>query len=86
MCAYFDSNNDNYKGLSISTAYYILLSVIFRNAGGVIDGRKYSEHALERMVPDTVQVRAELTKRARERAERKGYAFGSDKYMEELKS
>ena len=30
--------------------------------GGVIDGRKYSEHALERMVPDTVQVRAELTK------------------------
>ncbi len=37
------------------------------------------------MAPDTVQVRAELTKRARERAERKGYAFGSDKYMEELK-
>lgn len=37
--------------------------------GGVIDGRKYSEHALERMAPDTVQVRAELTKRARERAE-----------------
>lgn len=28
--------------------------------GGVIDGRKYSEHALERMAPDTVQVRAEL--------------------------
>ncbi|WP_076876196.1 S-layer homology domain-containing protein [Bacillus cereus] len=53
--------------------------------GGVIDGRKYSEHALERMAPDTVQVRAELTKRARERAERKGYTFGSDKYMEELK-
>lgn len=37
------------------------------------------------MAPHTVQVRAELTKRARERAERKGYAFGSDKYMEELK-
>ncbi|AHX17199.1 hypothetical protein ORM92_05900 [Bacillus cereus] len=53
--------------------------------GGVIDGRKYTEHALERMAPDTVQVRAELTKRARERAERKGYTFGSDKYMEELK-
>ncbi|EOO70921.1 hypothetical protein IIC_04470 [Bacillus cereus VD021] len=25
-------------------------------------GRKYSEHALERMAPDIVQVRAELTK------------------------
>ncbi|MED2981470.1 hypothetical protein P4311_08480 [Bacillus thuringiensis] len=37
------------------------------------------------MAPDAVQVRAELTKRARERAERKGYTFGSDKYMEELK-
>ena len=74
------------KGCLYRQLIIFLLSVIFRNAGGVIDGRKYSEHALERMVPDTVQVRAELTKRARERAERKGYAFGSDKYMEELKS
>lgn len=53
--------------------------------GGVIDGRKYTEHALERMAPDTIQVRAELTKRARERAERNGYTFGSKEYMEELK-
>ncbi|PFZ89001.1 S-layer homology domain-containing protein [Bacillus wiedmannii] len=53
--------------------------------GGVIDGRKYSEHALERMAPDTIQVRAELTKRARERAERKGYSFGSKDYVKELK-
>ncbi|WP_410985605.1 S-layer protein [Bacillus cereus] len=52
--------------------------------GGVIDGRKYTEHALERMAPDTIEVRAELLKRARERAERNGYTFGSDKYMEEL--
>ncbi|PFJ14640.1 S-layer protein [Bacillus cereus] len=52
--------------------------------GGVIDGRKYTEHALERMAPDTVQVRAELIKRARERAERKGYKFGSDDYVKEL--
>ena len=59
--------------------------MIFRNAGGVIDGRKYTEHALERMAPDTIQVRAELTKRARERAERNGYTFGSKEYMEELK-
>ncbi|MGQ8857058.1 pre-toxin TG domain-containing protein, partial [Bacillus sp. TSA_307] len=53
--------------------------------GGVIEGRKYTEHALERMAPDTIQVRAELTKRARERAERNGYTFGSKEYMEELK-
>jgi hypothetical protein len=53
--------------------------------GGVIDGRKYTEHALERMAPDTIQVRAELTKRARERAERKGYPFGSKEYVNELK-
>ncbi|WP_410985314.1 hypothetical protein [Bacillus cereus] len=52
--------------------------------GGVINGRKYSEHALERMAPDTIEVRAELTKRARERAEKKGYKFGSDDYMKEL--
>ncbi|MCQ6337357.1 hypothetical protein N7976_23010 [Bacillus thuringiensis] len=37
------------------------------------------------MAPDTIQVRAELTKRARERAERNGYTFGSKEYMEELK-
>ncbi|WP_179877681.1 hypothetical protein [Bacillus pseudomycoides] len=34
--------------------------------GGVINGRKYSEHALERMAPDTVEIRAELNTRARE--------------------
>lgn len=39
--------------------------------GGSINGRKYSEHALERMAPDTIEVRAELTKRARERAEKR---------------
>ncbi|MGU3370289.1 hypothetical protein [Bacillus mycoides] len=53
--------------------------------GGGIDGRKYTEHALERMASDTIQVRAELTKRARERAERKGYPFGSKEYVNELK-
>ncbi|HDX9610163.1 TPA: hypothetical protein ROY01_001154 [Bacillus toyonensis] len=34
---------------------------------------------------DTIQVRAELTKRARERAERKGYPFSSQEYVNELK-
>lgn len=32
--------------------------------GATIGGRKYSEHALERMAPNTIQVRAELEKRA----------------------
>ena len=59
---------------------------VCQRGGGVIYGRKYTEHALERMAPDTIQVWAELTKRARERAERNGYTFGSKEYMEELKN
>ena len=35
--------------------------------GSEIGGRRYSEHALERMAPDTLQVRAELEKRAIEK-------------------
>ena len=29
--------------------------------GGVINGREYSQHAMERMAPDTPTVRAELS-------------------------
>lgn len=32
--------------------------------GGTINGREYSQHAMERMAPDTPQVRAELSRRA----------------------
>ncbi|MGG0516193.1 S-layer protein [Bacillus pseudomycoides] len=46
--------------------------------GGVINGRKYSEHALERMAPDTIQVRAELEKRAKSR----GLVRGTQKFKE----
>lgn len=54
-------------------------------SGKVINGRYYTKHVLERMAPDTPQVRAELTKRAHEFLTKKGYEFGSDKYIEKFK-
>ncbi|SDC97487.1 hypothetical protein SAMN04488112_1254 [Melghirimyces thermohalophilus] len=40
--------------------------------GGAIDGREYSEHALERMAPDTIEVRAKLERRAVEKGLKPG--------------
>ncbi|MCY7478754.1 pre-toxin TG domain-containing protein [Paenibacillus larvae] len=40
--------------------------------GGKIGERRYSEHALERMAPDTIQVRAELERRAIEKGLKSG--------------
>jgi RHS repeat-associated protein len=49
--------------------------------GGMrISGRWYSEHALERMAPDTPQVRAELRTRAAARLERLGFRPGNPAY------
>lgn len=48
--------------------------------GGTINGRKYSEHAMERMAPDTPAVRAELHTRAMERAEVAGLKPGTVEY------
>jgi len=48
--------------------------------GGTINGRKYSEHALERMAPDTPAVRAELHTRAVERAEAASLRLGTVEY------
>ena len=50
--------------------------------GGVINGREYSQHAMERMAPDTPQVRAELSRRAEKAAEQLGYKPGTQKYYE----
>lgn len=50
--------------------------------GGVIKGREYSRHAMERMAPDTPQVRAELSRRAEKAAEQLGYKPGTQKYYE----
>ncbi len=49
---------------------------------GVINGREYSQHALERMAPDTPQVRAELSRRAEKAAEQLGYKPGTQAYYE----
>ncbi|WP_185389472.1 hypothetical protein [Listeria newyorkensis] len=53
--------------------------------GGMINGRKYSQHALERMAPNTIQVRAELTKRAQEQAVKKGFKTGTREYSDFIK-
>jgi hypothetical protein len=46
-----------------------------------INGRWYTEHALERMAPDTPLVRAELTNRVVKRLERLGIKRGSSAYQ-----
>ena len=50
--------------------------------GSIINGREYSQHALERMAPDTISVRAELEKRAMNAAVENGYSIGGNKYNE----
>ncbi|TDF94143.1 hypothetical protein [Paenibacillus piri] len=50
--------------------------------GGTIGGRQYSEHALERMAPNTLEVRAELTTRAYEKAAEKGFQQGTKEHAE----
>ena len=46
--------------------------------GGIINGRRYTQHALERMAPDTLQVRAVLEQRAIQQ----GYMRGSKKFID----
>ena len=53
--------------------------------GGEIGGRKYSEHALERMAPDTIETRAELTTKATEKAVERGLNPGTQEFDEYLK-
>ena len=48
---------------------------------GYINGRKYSQHALERMAPDTPQIRAELEKRAADLAKKIGYKPQTREYI-----
>lgn len=52
-----------------------------REGGGLrIGGRWYTEHALERMAPDTPQIRAQLTTRVGARLERLGIGPGHPAY------
>ena len=48
--------------------------------GRTINGRRYSQHALERMAPDTPQVRAELYTRATKLAQERGFLPGTTQY------
>jgi hypothetical protein len=51
-----------------------------QKGGEIIDGRKYTEHALERMAPNTAEVQAELHTRAMERANIAGIKPGTEEY------
>ena len=53
--------------------------------GGTINGREYSQHAMERMAPDTPQVRAELSRRAEKSATQRGRTVGTQEYYEYCK-
>ena len=48
--------------------------------GKVINGRYYTQHALERMAPDTLEIRAKLSRRAEKIANQKGYKLGTKDY------
>jgi RHS repeat-associated protein len=48
--------------------------------GATIGGRWYTEHALERMAPDTLAIRAELEARALARAEARGLKPGTPEF------
>lgn len=50
--------------------------------GSKINNREYSQHAIERMAPDTPAVRAELSRRAEKLAESKGLKVGTDEYYQ----
>jgi prefoldin subunit 5 len=51
-------------------------------AGSIINGRRYSKHALERMAPNTSEVRAELYKRATNIAKSKGLEPTTKEYSD----
>ncbi|MDN4523972.1 pre-toxin TG domain-containing protein [Fictibacillus fluitans] len=53
--------------------------------GGVINGRKYSQHALERMAPETPEVKATLSSRAIQKAEEVGYKPQTKEFSEFIK-
>ena len=50
--------------------------------GGIINSREYSQHAMERMAPDTSSVRAELSRRAEALAKSKGLQVGTPEYYQ----
>ena len=53
--------------------------------GAIINGRKYSGHSLERMAPDTPEIRAQLSMRAHKIAKSKGFVPGTKEYSDFIK-
>ncbi|MCA6607677.1 T7SS effector LXG polymorphic toxin [Bacillus safensis] len=53
--------------------------------GGEINGRKYSQHALERMAPDIPEVKATLTSRAIKKAEELGFKPQTKEFSDFIK-
>lgn len=53
--------------------------------GAVINGRRYTAHSLERMAPDTPEIRAKLEARASDKAETKGFKPGTKDYNDYIK-
>ncbi|WP_342492918.1 T7SS effector LXG polymorphic toxin [Bacillus sp. FSL H8-0516] len=53
--------------------------------GGEINGRKYSQHALERMAPDIPEVQATLTSRAIKKAEELGFKPQTKEFSDFIK-
>lgn len=53
--------------------------------GGIINERKYSQHALERMAPDIPEVKATLTNRAIKKAEDLGYKPQTKEFSDFIK-
>ncbi|TYR81129.1 hypothetical protein FZC66_04495 [Priestia megaterium] len=73
-------------GTKVNDKYGQSIAWSMPKGGGVINGRKYTEHALERMAPNTAEVRAELTTRAHKKASEKGLAVGTKEYNTFIKS
>ncbi|MFV5963732.1 hypothetical protein [Bacillus sp. AK25] len=53
--------------------------------GGEINGRSYSQHALERMAPDSPEVKATLTSRAIKKAEELGFKPQTKEFSDFIK-
>ncbi|HLB33811.1 MAG TPA: hypothetical protein VJK54_06205 [Chthoniobacterales bacterium] len=49
--------------------------------GGIYNGRRYAQHALERMAPETSEIMKMLVSRAIKSAQRKGFKFDVDSFQ-----
>ncbi|MGE7307566.1 pre-toxin TG domain-containing protein [Priestia megaterium] len=79
-------NTASKLGSKMDTKYAQTIAWSMPKGGAVIHDRKYTEHALERMAPNTAEVRAELTTRAHQKAAEKGIKVGTTEYNKFIKS